>query len=767
MTNKSKPPHWEISSRENINSSDLPANHALSIFRSKPARTYNLRDLSDVKELSGEEARKLVNELLIHQVELDTQNEELRQAQQEVEAVRKKYFDLFDLAPVGYCTVDEKGVLKEINLLMSRMLGAPRAGLLGKSLVRFVVAGDQSVFVRAFNKLYKSRQQQSMEIRISPQKEEHFWAHVTMNLCAKGAGNDCQLTVVDITARKNAENALKESRDHLEIMVQDRTEKLRREIQEHKELQQVLALSEQRAFAQRKAIARLALDPYVTSGDLENALETILEVSTRVTDVRRVSVWNFSDDQAWLNCVGQFSSVQNIPQFNMAIQTKNCSEYIEAIARENRIAVENALEDPRTRCFSEEYLEPMQVRSLLDAGIFIEGRMEGVVCFEHAGSVRRWHPDEEAFATTVAAIIAQLYSNYERKKAEKQIMEANQRLASAMEEARKMAARAEEAYLTKSKFLANMSHELRTPMNAVLGFTHVLLRDSLLSRKNVNYIKLIQDNGGHLLRLINDILEMSRIEAGKLVLNEDDFFLPEMLDDILKMFSHGAEGIELRLEKSPELPVQVRADYSKLRMILINIVGNAVKFTDKGHVKLKCRIMDQPHEENQTDKTLIIEVEDTGPGIDEHELSKIFDPFHQTEKGLSAGGTGLGLSISLEYIKIMGGNIHVESTPGQGSRFTIKVPVRPAWNLEYLLPDKHTLTHDSIPCPDRPSAFTPQFSETMRKSIIEVLSQGDIFRLLELIDDAALEDEAGAQLLRSKAENFDYAGIRQLLKQGE
>jgi len=238
-----------------------------------------------------------------------------------------------------------------------------------------------------------------------------------------------------------------------------------------------------------------------------------------------------------------------------------------------------------------------------------------------------------------------------------------------VESARRLA---EEANLAKSVFLASMSHEIRTPLNAVLGFAQLLRRDTTLTSLARERVKLIERAGSHLLLLINSILEMSKIEAGQAELRPGDFDLHGLLDDIISMFrgTASSKGIEVSRREAVGLPQFVHADELKLRQILANLLGNAVKFTDHGGVVLWAIAEDHPK-----GAMLTLTVTDTGPGIAEGDLVRVFEKFAQTSAGAAKSGTGLGLSISLEYAVLMGGNITVRSELGVGSTFELTVPV--------------------------------------------------------------------------------------------
>ena len=244
------------------------------------------------------------------------------------------------------------------------------------------------------------------------------------------------------------------------------------------------------------------------------------------------------------------------------------------------------------------------------------------------------------------------------------------------EEMSKARETAEIANKAKSVFLANMSHEIRTPLNAILGYTQILQGDSVLTASQKKTLGIISRSGEHLLALINDILEMSKIEAGQKTLQPKTFDVHALLQDIEAMFQvrTNAKGITLDVLVGEDVPRIICADEGKIRQVVINLLGNAVKFTDRGGMIVRMNTFKKDAQGQQ----LQIEVQDTGTGIPEHELSRIFNPFEQaTSTTISREGTGLGLTISREFVKLMGGELSVQSQLGKGSTFTFVIPVEP------------------------------------------------------------------------------------------
>ena len=292
----------------------------------------------------------------------------------------------------------------------------------------------------------------------------------------------------------------------------------------------------------------------------------------------------------------------------------------------------------------------------------------------------------------VEEVLARVKNQLTIRQLSQQLQEQNQRLQQEVQVRQKAEEAAAAASKAKSEFVANMSHELRTPLNAILGFTQVMLRDSTLSPEQQENVGIISRSGEHLLELIDDVLELSKIEAGIIALNEISFDLYSLLKNLEQMFQIKAEqkNLQLTFHVSPTLPRYVKTDKKKLQSCLVNLLGNAIKFTEIGSVTLRVRgdrAVRSEEESSPARYSLTFEVEDTGPGIAPAEIDNLFKAFVQTETGRRAAeGSGLGLSICQKFVELMGGGITVSSVLNQGTTFKFDIRLTITDASEVIVP---------------------------------------------------------------------------------
>ena len=281
---------------------------------------------------------------------------------------------------------------------------------------------------------------------------------------------------------------------------------------------------------------------------------------------------------------------------------------------------------------------------------------------------------------------------------------------------------ADAANQTKSAFLANMSHEIRTPMNAILGYAQLLKRDPALGASQRRMLEVIHTSGDHLLTLINDILEMSRIEAGRVTLTPEPIRLRDLLWEVELMFRELAsrKEINLRFEVEDSLEEVVEGDAGKVRQILINLLSNACKFTGRGAIVVAARTS-VPREDGKC--VVQVFVEDSGVGIPETDLASIFKSFQQGKPGREVGGTGLGLAISRNFARLMGGDLTVKSREGEGSRFTLSFEARTMEATQARQPIRYPVPSGLVGDGPFPRILIVDDVETNRQLLRDVLTR--------------------------------------------
>ena len=321
------------------------------------------------------------------------------------------------------------------------------------------------------------------------------------------------------------------------------------------------------------------------------------------------------------------------------------------------------------------------------------------------------------------------------------------------------AAEAEAASRAKSVFLSTVSHEIRTPMNAILGCAQLMSRDPELGSNAKANLKTICQSGEHLIGLITDILDMSKIEAGRIELNPTTFNVSELVESLTSMFRFAAQAKALQFEVlvDGEYVAYVVADEGKIRQVLINLLGNAIKFTHRGQVRLQVTLQRKA----AVQLWLLVQVQDTGPGISDEEQEKLFQPFSQMKRGQNAQeGTGLGLAIGRSYARLMGGDITVTSSLRQGSIFRFEIPVEPG---EVSAGIGQIAPHELIGLDREMAAAASVSSEQLARLPLELINQlqnavqeGEKDRLDALIQSVQAYDKDAAAGLKNHAENYEY-----------
>lgn len=541
---------------------------------------------------------------------------------------------------------------------------------------------------------------------------------------------------------------------------------------------------------QNQTLVQLARSKTFQQGPLNAVLQEITEAAAQTLLVARVSVWLYNQDASAIECIDLYDVNQQIHSSGQSLLKESYPVYFQTLEEERSIAVYDAINDKRTQELSATYLSVSGVVSLLDAPIWVGGRLVGVVFHEHCGELRQWTVDEENFAGSIADFVSLAMETKERNIAQEalrkseaqfraifelssigiglvdmkaQIVDANPALCQilgyqreelcgksftdyisqqrgdverykqlmteicidAQQRHEKPHLEIERAFLhrdgrlvwarlsvsvipgssgepeyflaiidditerkqtemklrasqaaaeagsrAKSEFLATMSHELRTPLNAIMGLSQLLQQEIVgsLNEKQQEYINCIYSSGEHLLALINDILDLSKVEAGK----EELFLIPllviDVCNDVLLTVRDRAisKGLKLTQEIDPEANICI-ADDRRIKQMLLNLLTNAIKFTSVGEVSLIVK---------RVPEGINFIISDTGIGIDSNQFPLLFEPFKQLDSRLNRQyeGTGLGLALTRKLARLHGGDVTVTSTVGVGSQFTLFLP---------------------------------------------------------------------------------------------
>ncbi|MEG4121068.1 GAF domain-containing protein [Microcoleus sp. N9_B4] len=549
----------------------------------------------------------------------------------------------------------------------------------------------------------------SYEYRERHKDGSYRWIYDEVKLVKDAAGIpvECVGYGVDVTARKQAEIALKQQvkRERLVNAIQERIR---------------------------------------SSLNLEEVMTMAVEEIRQFLSTDRTVIYRFNPD--WSG----FIAVESVAVGTMSILGIDINDpcfrerYVSVYEQGHLRAIDNIYTAGISECHVN-LLSQFDIKANLVVPILQGEKLWGLLIAHHCRSQRHWTSSEIESLKQISvqlAIAIKQSTLFEQAKTEI----ADRKLAEIA--LQKAVVAADSANRAKSEFLSSMSHELRTPLNAILGFSQVMVRDSSLNNQHQQHLEIINRAGEHLLALINDILEMSKIEAGRSQLNESSFNLMRLLKTLEEMFRLKAKSkkLQLNLEVGDGVPHFVTGDEGKLRQILINLVGNAIKFTERGSVTL--RVKNQVQEslrgetaESDTQESLAVEtaaiqtkpgwcagsnqsaqaefdcvdansirpvflqkselflrlqfeIEDTGLGIAPEEMNKLFEPFEQTKTGQkSQQGTGLGLPISRKFVQMMGGDITVSSTPELGSKFAfdIQISLAPASEIKILKPQKKVI----------------------------------------------------------------------------
>jgi len=656
--------------------------------------------LETLANLSPEDTRCILHDLRVYQIELEMQNEELRQAQMELAAAQERYFNLYDSAPVAYVTINPAGSILEANLAAATLLGMSRDALPKQALARFIHPDDLPEFLQYRSLLCAEGAQQVCELRIAKQDQAPVWVLLSTAPAQAASGEAvCRVVMTDISERKQeqlvasrlaaivecsndaiigkdlngivtswnrgAEQIFGYSADEMVGCSITRLIPVDQQAEEEQILEKIRhGQSIERFETLRQTKDGRLIDVGITVSPVMDAKGTVIGVSKVARDItERKRASNF------LQLV-----LKSIPDFVFWKDSNSvflgCNEAFAKAA---------GAKSPEEIIGKTDYDMPWKKS---EADFFVAGDrrvMESNVAEYHIIEPQLQANGKQAWLETckvplrdeqgrVVGLLGSFTDITERKQTEEKLLATVEQLEETSARAHRLAAQAQMANIAKSDFLANISHEIRTPMNGVIGMNGMLL-DTELNPEQRRYAEAVRNSGEAMLGLINDILDFSKIEAKKLVLEELDFDLASLLDDFASSLALQAhdKGLGLRCTTDPAVPMRLRGDPGRLRQILSNLGSNSIKFTHHGHVAVHVAV----DEMSAGDVLLRFAVRDSGIGIPADKLGLLFDKFSQLDASITRrfGGTGLGLAISKQLAELMGGQIGVTSEEGKGSEF--------------------------------------------------------------------------------------------------
>jgi PAS domain S-box-containing protein len=543
----------------------------------------NARSPENREALSPEASRQMLHELQVHQIELEMQNEELRASQAALDAARARYFDLYDLAPVGYCTVSEQGLIMHANLTAAGLLGVARAALVGKPLSQFIIKADQDLYYLHRKKLLASGEAQLCELRMVKNDGSQCWVHLAATVARDADGTpELRTVITDVTERKRANES------------------------------------------QQASDAKL-------NGLVFSILDAIIAIDAN----HRITLFNPAAERMFGRSADEMlgSSLERL------IPSRFRSAHSDHIHRYG--------------------VTKVSMRSMGEPGELFGLHADGSE-FPIDASISQLEVNGEKMFTVMLRDVS------EREQLYQMLQERNV----AIEAARSVA---EAANRAKSEFLSSMSHELRTPLNAILGFAQLMENSTPppIPAQKVR-IEQILRAGWYLLELVNEILDLSLIESGKLALSMEAVPLAGVMLECQAMMEPQAQKRGVRITFPPfDTPCFVEGDRTRVKQVLVNLLSNAIKYNKVGGTVVVDCVTSIPGR-------VRIRVTDTGAGLPAEQVAQLFQPFNRLGKEHSTEeGTGIGLAMSKRLVELMNGAIGVESTAGAGSMFWIELSLPP------------------------------------------------------------------------------------------
>jgi PAS domain S-box-containing protein len=649
---------------------------------------------------SPDELLRIQHELRVHQVELEMQNEELLEARTDIEIGLARYTDLYDFAPSGYFNLDEKGVIRMANLAGANLAGRSRANLVGQRFGMLLDAPCRLAFADMLEEVFDTGGTQSHEAILLPRDQSPRIVQLAASLSPDA--RECRLAVLDVTEARQTrqtlnlrERALAEVSNGVLI-----TDEKRLIIYVNKGFVELTGFPEKEvlgrncSFLQGPGTSRetilkmraalnagqpfegeilnyrkngspfwneLTITPIVDPAggpirfvgiqrDVTERKRTtaLLADSQRrlalATEAAHIGIWEWDVAGGAMTCNQQLLELHGLDRPDLLLPH---AAWLATIHPDDRARVEAKL------AIALEGVRDFQARFRVRLP---DGRIRHL---QAHGAVQRGEGGAPTHLVGVSLDVTEE-------------CESREKIAAALDHEKQLATEARAGELAKREFLAVMSHEVRTPVNGILGFAELLAQAENLPPELHNYSRIIAQSTESLLRILDDILEFSRLEAGHISVETAPLSPRRLLKDIRDLFltQTADKGLELAISVAKNVPEYLAGDAGRLRQILLNLVGNSMKFTARGRITISVALA------AGSSSDFVFSVRDTGPGIPADQLEKIFEPFTQADSSISRrhGGTGLGLAIARGLTELLGGTLNATSQPGHGSEFVAVIP---------------------------------------------------------------------------------------------
>jgi PAS domain S-box-containing protein len=598
-----------------------------------------VRELTEGLE---QEVGERTNELLIANKRLQEEIEERKQAEEALRESRQRLNNILANNPgaIYRCANDTHWTMEFISAGIELITGYSADDFLNnrvRSYASIMHPDDRKSVVDIVTSALANKQHYEMEYRLKAADNTLRWVHEQGRGVFADNGQVLYLdgVIFDITAQLRAKETLKLNADRMETMLQ---------------LNQMTSATQEEVF-------QFAFEAAVR---LTQSKLGYLALMNEDETVMTMQLWS---QEAMAEC-----KVPGIPRIYPVETTGLWGEAVRQ--RHPIITNDYSAPNPWKKGTPQGHVHLIRHMNL---PLIVNGK---IVLVAGVGNKEEYYNDDDV--QQLSLLMEGMWRLIERMRSEEELKRYHSQLEDTVkqrtEELKLSRDAAEAANKAKSVFLANMSHELRTPLNAILGFSGIVRNDPLLPENERQNLDIINRSGEHLLTLINDVLEMAKIEAGGVQLVNTPFDLGNMLRDIIDMMQMRAEekGLQLLIDQSSHFPRYIVGDESRLRQVLTNLIGNAIKYTEQGGVAVR---LGTKHNKLTH---LVFEIEDSGPGIAKQDQPRIFDPFVQLSEHGSGKGTGLGLTITRQYVQMMGGSISLESTLDKGSCFSIDLPLTQA-----------------------------------------------------------------------------------------